>query len=190
MLRRLVCSVVILWFVSNVVSANEHPLLVGVRLAETRFRDWRYGHRVYRQQVDCVQFVAAVVEELLQRGLLPEERSSILINNVGRRRHLKNLILQNDKRIRGIQTALVQMGKGEIIKPSEAEPGDFIQFWRQRNGRWYGHAAIVVDVFSREGSVCSLVFGSQQSNHGVGIGNFEVGLNDPNIKAYVVRFKN
>lgn len=189
MSRCSIACIVTLLLVCNCTRANEHPLLVGVRLAETRFKDWRYGHREYRRQVNCVQFMAAVVEELLQRELSPAERSAILINRIGRRRHLARLIQHNDKRIRGIQTALVQMGKGQIIKPSEAKPGDFIQYWKLRNGRWVGHASIIIDVIQREGTSCALVFGSHQSLDGVGIGDFEVGLNDPEIKVYLVRFK-
>lgn len=188
MLRRCVGYAFVLVLSYTVCAANEHPLLVGVRLAETRYKDWRYGYREYRRQVNCVQFMVAVVEELLQRELSPQERSAILINNVGRRRHLKRLILQNDRRIRGIQTALVQMGKGQIVRPSDAKPGDFIQFWKQRDRRWHGHAAIITDIIMRDGKLCSLVFGAHQSLGGVGIGNFEVGLNDPDIKVYLVRF--
>jgi hypothetical protein len=133
--------------------------------------------------------MVAVVEELLQRELSPEERSTILISRVGRRKHLTRLIQHNDRRIRGIQTALVEMGRGQVIRPSEARPGDFVQYWKRRNGRWVGHASIVVDVIRREGTACALVFGSHQSLGGVGIGDFEVGLNDPEIKVYAVRFK-
>jgi hypothetical protein len=176
-------------FLSDAVKANEHPLLVGVRLAETRFNGWRYGHREYRRQVNCVQFMVAVVEELLQRELTPEERSGILINRVGRRWRLPRLVQNDDPRIRGIQTALVQMGKGVIVKPSDAKPGDFIQYWKKRNGRWIGHASIIADVIRRETTTCALVFGSHQSLGGIGIGEFEVGLNDPEVKVYVVRFK-
>lgn len=189
MIRCALVCIVALMFLSDAVKANEHPLLVGVRLAETRFNGWRYGHREYRRQVNCVQFMVAVVEELLQRELTPEERSGILINRVGRRWRLPRLVQNDDPRIRGIQTALVQMGKGVIVKPSDAKPGDFIQYWKKRNGRWIGHASIIADVIRRETTTCALVFGSHQSLGGIGIGEFEVGLNDPEVKVYVVRFK-
>ncbi len=189
MLRRLVLCAIVLLLTCSVYAANEHPLLVGVRLGETRFKDWRYGHREYRQQVNCVQFMVAVVEELLQRELTEDERDAILIKKIGRRKHLWRLIVHNDRRIRGIQTALVQMRKGQMIKPSEAKPGDFVQYWRLKDGRWVGHAAIILEIMNRNGMLCALVFGSHQSLGGVGVGNFEVGLNDPQTKTYLVRFK-
>lgn len=188
MIRRLiVLSVGIL--LSCEVAFSEHPLLVSVRLAETDFKYWRYGHRLHKKQVNCVQFMVVVVEELLQRELTPGERSAILISNVGRRKNLSRLIRADDKRIRGIQTALVEMSKGQIIQPSDAKPGDFIQYWQQRNGRWIGHAAIIQEIREENGMRCALVFGSHQSLGGVGTGDFEVGLNDPNVTTYLVRFK-
>lgn len=168
--------------------SSEHPLLVGVRLAETQYRDWRYGHRTHRKQVNCVQFMVAVVENLLGRELDPEERSAIMISNV-RRRHLERLVNRDDKRIRGIQTALVEMQKGEVIRPEDALPGDFVQFWKRYNGRWRGHASIIIDVIERNGLRCAVVFGAHSTLNGVGIGEYEVGLNDPDIKSYIVRFK-
>lgn len=188
MLRRLAgCAFVLFLFVPETLS-NEHPLLVGVRLAETQYRDWRYGHRTYRKQVNCVQFMVAVVEELLGRELSRDERAAILISNV-RRRHLERLVNRDDKRIRGIQSALLDMHRGEIVRPEDARTGDFIQFWKRRNGRWRGHASIIVDVIDRNGLRCAVVFGAHQTLGGVGIGEFEVGLNDPEIKSYIVRFK-
>ncbi|MDL1894585.1 hypothetical protein FBQ87_17105 [Sphingobacteriales bacterium CHB3] len=164
---RLVPCFIVLFFAFESALA-EHPLLVSVRLAETDFKNWRYGHRLHRKQLNCVQFVVVVVEELLKRELTAEERRAILISNVGRRSNLPRLINQDDKRIRGIQTALVEMNKGEIIQPSEAKPGDFIE---------------------DNGLRCAAIFGSHQSLGGVGIADFEVGLNDPNVRTYLVRFK-
>lgn len=186
--RRSLACFAVLFLVSS-VSFAEHPLLVGVRLAETEFKDWDYGYRAHRKQVNCVLFMVAVVEELVQRDLTREERNAILINNVGRRRNLSNLIRKDDKRIRGIQTALVEMDKGYSVKPSEAKPGDFVQYWKLYNGRWKGHTAIIQEVQEKNGLRCAIIFGSHQSLGGVGIGEFEVGLNDPDVKVYLVRFK-
>jgi hypothetical protein len=106
-----------------------------------------------------------------------------------RRRQIERLVTRDDKRIRGIQTALLEMNKGEIVQPEGARPGDFVQFWKRRNGRWRGHASIIVEVINRNGLRCAIVFGAHQTLNGVGIGEFELGLNDPEIKSYIVRFK-
>ncbi len=185
---RAVCVLFLLSFLVSESRGDEHPLLVGVRLAETQYRDWRYGHRAHRKQINCVQFMVAVVENLLGRELRADQRSAILINNV-RRRHLDRLVTRDDRRIRGIQTALIEMNRGEAVRPEDARPGDFIQYWKKYNGRWRGHASIIADVINRNGALCAIVFGAHQTLNGVGIGAFEVGLNDPEIKSYIVRFR-
>lgn len=166
---------------------QENPLLTGVRLGETTFKNWKYGHRVDRRQVDCVVFVAAVVESLLQRELTKTERDAIFINNIGGTKNLGRLLRVNDKRIRGIQTALVEMEKGEIVKPAEAQPGDFVQFWRLKKGKWSGHVAIIAEVIDRKAGSCALIFGAHQSLRKIGMANYEVHLDVP--QTYIVRFK-
>ncbi len=171
------------------VAFAEHPLLVSLRLEESRFRDWSYGHRMERQQINCVQFVAEVTRELLQRDLTPDEVNAIYIKLPRRERNLNRLIAQRDPRMAGIQRALVEIGRGTVVRPEDAAPGDFVQYWTRRDGRWRGHSAVIAEIEKRESRICSVVFGSHQSLGGVGIGNFEVGLNDPDVLVYIVRFK-
>ena len=70
------------------VHSQENPLLTGVRLSETTFKNWKYGHRIEHREVDCVVFIAVVVESLLQRELTKTERDAIFINNVGGTKNL------------------------------------------------------------------------------------------------------
>ncbi len=167
--------------------AQENPLLTGIRLSETTFKKWKYGHRVDRREVDCVIFVAAVVESLLQRELTKTERDAIYINNIGGNRNLGWLIRVNDRRIRGVQTALVEMEKGEVVKPEDAKPGDFVQFWRLKKRKWIGHVAIIAEVVDRKAGACALIFGAHQSLRKVGMANYEVHLDVP--QTYIVRYK-
>jgi hypothetical protein len=132
--------------------------------------------------------MAAVVEHMLGRKLERAEEEILFIKHVGRGK-LKQFLLRNDKRIKGIQTALVRMRRGTTVRASEAMPGDFVQFWRQERGRWFGHTGIIVDVMNRNGRLCSLVFGAHQSLNGIGVGGYELGLNDPSLKVYLARFK-
>lgn len=166
---------------------QENPLLTGIRLSETAFKHWKYGHRVDRRQVDCVIFVAAVVESLLQRELTKTEHDAIYINNIGGTKNLGRLIRVNDKSIRGIQTALVEMEKGEVVKPEDAKSGDFVQFWRLKKGKWSGHVAIIAEVIDRKAGTCALIFGAHQSLRKIGMANYEVHLNVP--QTYIVRYK-
>ncbi len=167
--------------------SQENPLITGIRLGETTFKKWKYGHNVARRQVDCVIFVGAVVESLLQRELTKTERDAIFINNIGGNKNLGKLIRVNDERIRGVQTALVKMEKGEVVKAEDAKPGDFVQFWRLKKGKWIGHVAIIADVIDRKVGSCALIFGAHQSLRKIGMANYEVHLNVP--QTYIVRYK-
>ncbi len=169
------------------VQGQENPLLTGIRLSETTFKNWKYGDQVERRQVNCVVFVAAVVESLMQRPLTKSERDAIYINNIGGTRNLGRLLRVNDKRIRGIQTALVEMEKGEIIKPGDARPGDFVQFWRLRKGKWSGHVAIIAETLNKRKGACALIFGAHKSLRKIGMANYELHLDVP--QTYIVRFK-
>ncbi|MBI5473394.1 MAG: hypothetical protein HY961_13700 [Ignavibacteriae bacterium] len=169
-------------------AAQEHPLLAGIRLAQTQFNGWRYGNHMHRRQINCVQFVAAVVQDLVGRELTVEEQRSILINNIGRLKMLNRLVPRNDKRIRGVQTALLEMGVGQIVSTEEAQPGDFVQYWRRRKSGWRGHAALIVDIERGNGRACARLLGAHQTLKRVGIGNFYVELNDPDLKIFIVRF--
>lgn len=188
MLRRLYGLLFVTLIIFGAAVA-EHPLLVSLQLGESRFRDWSYGHRMDRRQINCVQFVAEVTRELLQRDLTPEEVSAIYIKLPRRERNLDRLIARRDPRMAGIQKALLETGRGIVVKPEEAAPGDFIQYWTRRDGRWRGHSAVIAEIEKRDSRICSVVFGSHQSLGGIGISNFEVGLNDPDVLVYIVRFK-
>ena len=187
--RFFLMSVVLQLFAFGKAWGQDSTLVAGMRLSETMFKDWKYGDRSERKQLNCVQFIAAVVEDLVQRKLVPEERDAIYINNIGGTQNLSRLILQDDKRIRGIQTALVQMGKGEIVLPADAKAGVFIQFWRKSKGKWHGHTAIIMGVTNTSGKVCALLYGSHRSLGRIGIANYEIPLEDPAIRIYLVRFK-
>ncbi len=166
--------------------SQENPLNTGIRLSETTFKNWKYGHNVGRRQVDCVIFVAAVVESLLQRELTKSEQDAIYINNIGGTKNLGRLIRVNDARIRGIQTALVDMKIGEVVKAEDAKPGDFVQFWRLKKGKWIGHVAIIANVIDRKVGACALIFGAHQSLRKIGMANYEVHLDVP--QTYIVRY--
>jgi hypothetical protein len=65
-------------------------------MAAARFPGFVHGHRPEDGQVDCVQFVAAVLETVLERRLTPEEEERVRIG--GRFRHLGRAIRSSDPR--------------------------------------------------------------------------------------------
>lgn len=169
--------------------AGEHPLHLAWRLAEERYSGWTYGRIGDQRQVDCVSFLENMLEQLLRRPLHSKEREKILIQNITKREDLQKLVEREEKRTRGIQHALVSMRRGKVIRPPDARPGDFIQYWYKRDSLWVGHAALIQEV-RREGDFyCSFTFGAHESLNGVGVAGYMVTLNDPHMKVYIVRFR-
>lgn len=109
--------------------ADDAPLLVAHRLGETRYLGWTYGSDPAKRQVNCVQFVAAVLEKLLVRRLTSLETDAVYIRGVDGKA-LDKLIVDEDERIKGVQYALTYVLKRGIkVEPFAAQSGDFIQYW-------------------------------------------------------------
>lgn len=170
-------------------AAREHPLLVAWKLADGKFPGWCYGARAEERQINCVQFLAEVVEELLERKLQKHERNALMIQNYHRRESVQRLVKRRDPRIRGIQRALVNMGRGIVVTPAKARPGDFVQYWYLKEGAWLGHAAIIQEIKQEEDNHCAFIYGAHESTNGIGVAGYQITLNDPLMKVYIVRFK-
>ena len=170
-------------------AALEHPLLVAWKLGDGKFPGWYYGSRAEERQINCVQFLAEVVEELLQRKLHKHERDALMIQNYRRRENVQRLVKRRDPRIRGIQRALVNMGRGVVVTPANARPGDFVQYWYKKEGVWLGHAAIIQEIREEAGKYCAFIYGAHESTNNIGVAGYQITLNDPLMKVYLVRFK-
>jgi hypothetical protein len=134
------------------------------KLGETRYRDYTYGSRVAEQQIDCVQFLLAVVDDLARQQDLPPigraVRAAIAINlDEEAAANLQTLVEQGDPRTTGIQAALVNAGLGVKVAPSEARPGDLVQYWYRQGGAWRGHSGVIESI--RDGR--STIYGSHRS---------------------------
>jgi hypothetical protein len=167
----------------------EHPLQIAWQLQESRYADWTYGADAERQQINCVQFLEDLIEELLLRRLSPWERDKILIQNISKSENLQKLVDKGDVRTRGIQHALLAMGRGKIVSPKFARPGDFVQYWYKKDNAWVGHVAIIQQVTRERGFSCAYIYGAHESLNAVGVAGYMVTLNDPHMKVYIVRFR-
>lgn len=90
----------------------------------------------------CTEFLIKVIEPF--RPLTRKEKNDIRILT---KEPLGSLVERNDPVIKGVQTALVSSGKGEIIaNPEDVLPGDLVQFWS--SWLWYpiGHCGLVVSL--------------------------------------------
>jgi len=104
----------------------------------------KHGTRIsptYEKAV-CTEFLIQVIEPF--RPLTKKEKNDIRILT---KEPLGSLVEKDDPVIKGVQTALVSSGKGEIItQPEDVLPGDLVQFWT--SWLWYptGHCGVVVSL--------------------------------------------
>ncbi len=167
-------------------------LEVAKRVAEERFPHWTYGSDPKKQQVDCVQFLVAVLEELLPGRLDSKTRRQILIANLtdAERRRLDALVSEEHPKIQGVRTALTAIGWGKPVQPNQVRAGDFIQYWiRRSDGRWAGHAAIVEKVRVRNGQREVKLYGAHRSIHGIGTIGWVKLVHGSKRKIFLVRLK-
>ena len=125
-----------------------NPLQTAEQLGENDFSGWTYGSDASKMQINCVQFVAKVLEVEIKRPLTAEERNAVLISPAPA--DLEKAILQHDSVTKGIQRAIVELlKKGSERSADSVEVGDFIQYWMKKaDGTWFGHSGIVSKVFT------------------------------------------
>lgn len=182
-------------FISDKLFAD--PLSVADRLDKTVYEGWVYGPDQSKQQIDCSQFVTAVVEEELKVKLPLNLRNAINIHPPPP--DLNQAILDKVGLMRGIHYALIDLMEiGEHIEPGDAQPGDFIQYWKKNEaGAWRGHSAIIYKVWEDDqGNKRASIMGAHKPNPGatdfICIKDFDgegVNLQEPGRLVYIARLK-
>jgi hypothetical protein len=192
MKHRSVLLITVLVVLTSSRSFGDDVLQTAKSLAMTRFQGWKYGSNRAEKQIDCVQFVLAVVEDELRHSLDRKSRDQILIANLSAKERVKleELIADESNKIRGVQHALVASGRGEKIAPADARSGDIVQYWIMKsNGTWFGHAGILESVNEANGVYRARIFGAHASANGIATSSFSLRLNGPNRKVFIVRLK-
>ncbi|RMG18717.1 MAG: SH3 domain-containing protein [Planctomycetota bacterium] len=137
------------------------------RLRDGRFSGWTYGSDAEKQQINCVQYVGAVLEEVgveVQGAL----RKRLYVSDIGAD-ELQDLVEAKDSKTKGVQQALVDAGLGEVVDVEDVEPGDLIQYWYGKPGSRRGHAS-VIDTVERTGDRIRVeILGAHKSVGGVGL---------------------
>ena len=108
-------------------SAKDTPLDVAQELAKTTYKGYVYGSKG-DCKVDCVTYLVAVLEEAAKRHgktLSNKVKSEILISHLSKEElgKLQDLVKDGDKKIRGVQSALVNAKLGKTIDPKDAKAG-------------------------------------------------------------------
>jgi hypothetical protein len=108
----------------SVVTANASPLDTAKTLAKSQYAGWTYGENAATKQVDCVQFLAAVVSKEIGRDLNEDERNAKPPAN------LIAAVSSQTPVTKGVQQAVVDViKKGDAIEPKDAQVGDLMQYW-------------------------------------------------------------
>ncbi len=171
-------------------------------LASADYSGYEYGS-TGDKRIDCVQFVAAVVEEAAEEAARSGKftagvKKTIKIELDSRAKaNLQSLVERNDERTKGVQKALIDAGLGEKVEPADAKPGDLVQYWYKDGGVWYGHAGVVEKVEDGKATIYGAHKTTLQRERTVraadrkgGIGSGPVfDLTDASRKVYVVRWK-
>jgi hypothetical protein len=158
---------------AHAAAGDDSPLGVARRLSSTRFRDFTYGPTASKKQVDCVQFLGAVLEEMLGRKLTTIEADAVYIRYDFA--DLQSAVSEKDPRTKGVVRAVAEVIKcGTEIPPRKVQPNDVVQYWyRSGSGRWLGHASIVSRVWERQGGdVRVAIFGAHKSTNGIAENDF------------------
>ncbi len=162
-------------------------------VTRTKFAGFTYGDDLSHRQVNCVQFVACVIEELMGRKLSEAELKTVYIDF--KFDNIAEAVEKGDVRTAGVQNALVNKMKCAIVvSVAEVQPGDFLQYWIKRNdGSWMGHSCIVSRILpNANGEKRVAIYGSHKSTNGIADQDFNnegLNLSDPSRKIYIARIK-
>ena len=150
--------------------SETNTLEVAKKLVVTRFAGWTYGKNRALKQINCVQFVRAVVEEINGSALPRPVKTDIEIAHPDLFNDIDQAISEGDPRLGGVSYAIEKYRMGKRVLLSEALSGDFIQYWyKNRDGKWNGHAAIIEKVVNDTSKLfVADIFGSHGSKNGIG----------------------
>ncbi|NQV27098.1 MAG: hypothetical protein HQ518_22345 [Rhodopirellula sp.] len=190
---------ILLVFALSIGIANAtDPLKVAKELTSTRYKGWTYGSVSAKNQVDCAQFLLAVVEHSVRATLAPKVRNRILVAELSKEEleqpSLAALVIGNDERTKGVQSALVGARLGTGVGADAAAPGDLIQYWMKKdNETWFGHAGVIQSV-DRSGDVPRVkIWGAHATPEPgrIGISSLPLRLDekDAGRRLYIVRLK-
>ncbi|PWB72149.1 hypothetical protein C3F09_07025 [candidate division GN15 bacterium] len=179
---------------SGAGSGSIDVLATAQELAATTYAGFRYGPNPSRRQIDCTQFLQAVVERVIGRELTDQESQAVLISGLPMRK-LDSVVAAEDERTRGVQYALTRvLPIGRAIPADSAKPGDLIQYWiSSSSGHYKGHAAIIESVSREDDVPVARLYGSHKTLGRIGTavdrsGNeLRLKLKGKDRKVYLVR---
>jgi hypothetical protein len=171
------------------------PLGVAHKLANEKYRDWTYGEDPSKKQINCVQFVLAVVQKIIP-SLPDSAKTRILISDLSAadvESNANGIITSGNSKTKGVQQALIDINRGTEVALTDAKAGDLIQYWMQKSdGTWFGHSGVIEAVDDTGGVRRATIFGASQSLKKIGSSPADKRLilkADPKRRIYIVRIK-
>lgn len=183
----------------TISTSDVDPLATARRLADETFKNYTYGSSG-ENKVDCTQFLAAVVDDLARQcGVTlskADRRTLLVVLGEEDANTLQTLVSASDTKIRGVQQALVSSNLGVAVEPKDAKPGDLIQYWYKKQGKWTGHSGLVERIEAGKATI----YGSHNTTlqmdqrlpesarrGGIGVGPV-FDLSDPGRRVFLVRW--
>lgn len=152
-------------------------VLAALEFSASAFAGWAYGSDAKAQQVDCTQWVFAVLEARMGKAWSKDTRNAIyqriLMTDIGALKPAERvpLIAADDARTKGVVTALVDAGLGSAVSVEGLASGDFVQYWPADGDSWSvrGHSAQVVSARKTKRGIEARLLGSHGSRGGIGL---------------------
>lgn len=170
-------------------------------VADNKYKSCTYGDSdLDPTKVNCVQYLISVIQEVANASMKGSEitrevRKRIAVNTLLPGDDLQKLVESEDDRIKGVQWALIEADLGVSVQPADARAGDFIQYWYQSKGKWYGHSGVIekiegklATIYGSHKSTLQSDRGKQEKKGGIGSGPV-FDLTNPVRKVFVVRWK-
>ncbi len=182
----------------EIAAKSPNVLTIAHELDKTVFCGWTYGsYSSTEKKLDCTTFVSAVVDTVLSRSNVnytAEMRKDVLINHPNLDRNVVKLGPDPENpRYAGVVYAIEKYNLGKCITDlSQVQPGDFIQYWKQRrNGTWFGHASLIESVRydKKAGKYKAKIFGSHKSTNSIAVSKFELLLSGDDRLVYIGRIR-
>jgi len=192
---------IVVWVGCTVCAAGGASSLEAARdLAKTKYEGYTYGTEG-EKKIDCTSFVLAVVERMSERCAVKmttacKRRITMADLTSQERERLQSMVEAGDRRVSGVQSALVDAKLGVSVEPAKAKAGDFVQYWYRENREWRGHAGLVEEIIDGKATIYGAHYRSlktesnlapEKRKGGIGSGA-SIDLSSKDLRVFVVRW--
>jgi hypothetical protein len=170
-----------------------NPLTTAINISKEGgiLHDFTWGERYSRKKktIPCSEFVRVVIEEHTGMKLNSSAKRRInIVPNEGD--NLDVAVEDGHDWIKGVALVIPAVGLGTTVSPKDAEPGDFVQYWkkRRRSGKWAGHTGVINDLDESSNNLNARLYGIHQSIDRIDVSRFWFRIEkSPSHRVYIAR---